>query len=360
MSDSPLAKVKILSPNHSGQRNHEIDTITIHCYVGQITAERGCNGFAKPSRKASCNYVIGYDGKIGLCVEEKNRSWCSGGKDKNGNPIRVNGISGEDNDHRAITIEVASDTTEPYAVTDEAYAALIDLVTDICKRNGIEELRWKADKSLVGQVDKQNMTVHRWFANKSCPGTYLFDRHSRIAAEVNARLGGSSNEQGSSAPLTAFKAGDVVKINGTQYYGGKSVPSWVKAKNWVVHSASGSRVVVNKSADGANAIMSPFKASDLALVRSNKVEDKPVAKKVAYAQSKDSSLAGTYKVTATDGLNMRYKPGVLTKDNVILAIPYGASVRNYGYFTKVDGTKWLYIAYKDKVGFIHSGYVKKS
>jgi hypothetical protein len=56
-----------------------------------------------------------------MYVEEKDRSWCTGGKDKNGNIIRVNGISGADNDHRAITIEVASDTYAPYKITNAAY-----------------------------------------------------------------------------------------------------------------------------------------------------------------------------------------------------------------------------------------------
>lgn len=179
-TNSPLATVKILSPNHSGQRNHAIDTITIHCVVSQCTAKRIGEIFQPTSRQASSNYGIGYDGEIGLYVEEQNRSWCTS-----------SGL----NDNRAITIEVASDTTEPYAVTDKAYAALIDLVTDICKRNGIKELKWQGDKSLIGQVDKQNMTVHRWFANKSCPGKYLYDRHPAIAAEVNKRLGENTNEE---------------------------------------------------------------------------------------------------------------------------------------------------------------------
>lgn len=175
-SNSSLATVKVLSPNHSGQRNHEIDTITIHCVVGQLTAKRIGEIFQSELKKSSSNYGIGYDGAIGLYVEERNRSWCS---------------SSASNDHRAITIEVASDKSEPYAVTDKAYKALIDLVADICKRNGIKELKWEADKSLIGQVDKQNMTVHRWFANKSCPGTYLYERHSQIAKEVNAKLNGA-------------------------------------------------------------------------------------------------------------------------------------------------------------------------
>ena len=176
-SNSSLATVKVLSPNHSGQRNHKIDTITIHCVVGQCTAERIGEIFQSKSKKTSSNYGIGYDGTIGLYVEEQNRSWCS---------------SSASNDNRAITIEVASDKTEPYAITDKAYSALIDLLADICKRNDIKELKWEADKSLIGQVDKQNMTVHRWFANKSCPGAYLYDRHSQIAKEVNERLKSST------------------------------------------------------------------------------------------------------------------------------------------------------------------------
>ncbi len=172
-TNSPLAKVKVLSPNHSGLRNHEIDTITIHCVEGQCTATQIGEIFLPEARQASSNYGIGFDGEIGLYVEEKNRSWCS---------------SSGANDHRAITIEVASDTTPPYAVYPAAYDALIDLLVDICKRNGIKELKWRADKTLIGQPDKQNMTVHHWFADTTCPGEYLYERHGKIAADVNERL----------------------------------------------------------------------------------------------------------------------------------------------------------------------------
>lgn len=174
MSNSPLVSYTKISPNKTSPRNHTIDTITIHCVVGQCSVETLGNIFAPTSRQASSNYGVGVDGRIGMYCEEKDRSWCS---------------SSSSNDNRAITIEVASDTTHPYAVNDKAYAALIELCADICKRNGIKELKWKADKSLIGQVDKQNMTVHRWFANKSCPGDYLYNRHGEIAKLVNERLG---------------------------------------------------------------------------------------------------------------------------------------------------------------------------
>lgn len=172
-SNSSLVTYTKISPNRTKDRNHEIDTITIHCVVGQVSVKTIGSIFANVNYKASANYGIGYDGSIGMYVEEKDRSWCS---------------SSSSNDHRAITIEVASDTSSPYAVNAKAYAALLDLVTDICKRNNIKELKWKADKSLIGQVDKQNMTVHRWFANKSCPGEYLYSRMGEIANTVNERL----------------------------------------------------------------------------------------------------------------------------------------------------------------------------
>ena len=173
MSNSSLVSYKKISPNKTSPRNHKIDTITIHCVVGQCSVQTIGDIFANKDKEASSNYGIGYDGKIGMYVEEKDRSWCS---------------SNADNDNRAITIECASDTTHPYAINDKVYKSLIKLCVDICKRNNIKELKWKGDKSLIGQVDKQNMTVHRWFANKSCPGDYIYSRLGKIASEVNTKL----------------------------------------------------------------------------------------------------------------------------------------------------------------------------
>lgn len=177
MSNSSLVRYTKISPNKTSPRNHKIDTVTIHCAAGQLTARQllNLNSFVKydPKNGSSCNYAIGYDGSIGLGVKEKDRSWCT---------------SSRSNDHRAITIEVASEPKHPYSVTDEAYKALILLLVDICKRNNIKELKWQGNKSLIGQVNKQNMTVHRWFANKDCPGEYLYSRHGQIAKEVNEQL----------------------------------------------------------------------------------------------------------------------------------------------------------------------------
>ena len=180
MSNSTQTGYTSITKNRTSPRNHKIDTITIHCYVGQVTAKQGCDYFATTDREASANYVVGKDGSIGISVEEKDRSWCS---------------SNAENDHRAVTIEVASDAKHPYAVTDKAYAALLDLVTDICRRNGIKKLVWSTNKNTrVNHLNGCNMTVHRDYAAKACPGDYLYSRHGAIAEEVNKSLGASAAE----------------------------------------------------------------------------------------------------------------------------------------------------------------------
>lgn len=205
MSNSSLVSYTKISPNKTSPRNHAIDTITIHCVVGQCSVETLGNIFAPTSRKASSNYGVGLDGKIGMYVEEKDRSWCT---------------SSSENDNRAVTIEVASDTSEPYAVNSKAYNALLDLVTDICKRNGIKKLVWSTVKNnRVKHLNGCNMTVHRDYANKSCPGTYLYERHGEIAKEVNKRLGASTSTE-PSKPITSlkFKVGDIVQFAGGKHY----------------------------------------------------------------------------------------------------------------------------------------------
>lgn len=179
MSNSSLISYTKISPNKTCPRNHTIDTITIHCVVGQLSVETLGNVFAPASRQASSNYGIGSDGRIAMYVEEKDRSWCS---------------SSTSNDNRAITIECASDSVHPYSINSKVYASLIKLCADICQRNNIKELKWKADKSLIGQPDKQNLTVHRWFSSTACPGDYIYNRLGQIAADVNAILNKPSDE----------------------------------------------------------------------------------------------------------------------------------------------------------------------
>ena len=179
-TNSSMVAYTKLSPNHSGQRTHSIDRISPHCVVGQCTAEGLGDWFYKSSTQASSNYGIDKDGRVGLYVEEKKRSWCT---------------SSNANDQRAITIECASDTTEPYTMNSKVYDTLIKLCTDICKRNGKKKLLWFADKdkslNYAPKSDEMVITVHRWFANKSCPGNWLYARLGDVAAKVTANLAGT-------------------------------------------------------------------------------------------------------------------------------------------------------------------------
>ncbi len=178
-TNSKLTAYTKLSPNHSGQRTHAIDRITPHCVVGQCTAEGLGDWFAQSSTSASSNYGIDKDGRVGLYVEEKNRSWCS---------------SSNANDQRAVTIECASDTTEPYAFRDVVYQKLIALCADICQRNGKKKLLWLGDKdtilNYIPKSDEMVLTAHRFFANKSCPGNWMYARMGDLAEKVTALLGG--------------------------------------------------------------------------------------------------------------------------------------------------------------------------
>lgn len=285
MSNSPLVSHVNISPNRTRSRKSKIDTVTIHCVVGQVTVERLGEVFANKERKASSNYGVGKDGRIGMYVEECDRSWCS---------------SNTANDDRAITIEVASDTKHPYAVTEAAYKGLVDLLVDICQRNDIKELKWKADKSLIGKPEEQNMTVHRWFANKACPGDYLYERHGQIAAEVNARIGVvKPSEPDKPVTQTSVKQGDIVTIDkGAVYYSGKDVPTWVENKQWIVKTVEGDRAVIDKSVDGKHSINSPINVKYLSVAKT--------AQKTESTVPVDTSFKVEVDI---DDLNIRVGPG---------------------------------------------------
>ena len=180
MTNSKMISYTKLSPNNSGERTMNIDRITPHCVVGQCSVETLGEIFSASSRKASSNYGIGFDGRVGMYVPEYMRSWCS---------------SSEENDQRSVTIECASDTNEPYRMNDVVYKTLVKLCVDICRRNSKTVLLWFGDKEkALAYSPKSNemvLTVHRWFANKSCPGNWLYSRLGSLAATVTKELSGT-------------------------------------------------------------------------------------------------------------------------------------------------------------------------
>lgn len=330
MSNSTLISYTKLSPNHSGKRTKKIDTITIHCMAGQLSVESCGALFAKSSRQASSNYGIGPDGRIALYVDESNRSWCT---------------SSNANDQRAVTIEVASDATHPYAVRDKAYDALLDLVTDICKRNGIKKLVWSTSKNnRVGHLNGCNMTVHRDYAAKACPGDYLYNLQDEIAAEVNRRLGSGSStpSTGEAAGSTAdIKVGDVVEFTGTKHYvssTAKTASSCKPGKAKVTALAKGKAHPYHLIAvsGGGSTVYGWTDAADI--------------------KTSSSSTATSYLVkVTTDVLNIRKGPGTNYGTN--------GDIRDKGVYTIVaesDGpgaSKWGKL--KSGAGWISLDYAKK-
>lgn len=308
MSNSPLVEYTLISPNKTSPRNQAIDRITPHCVVGQCTAESLGGWFAKESTQASSNYGIDKNGRVGMYVEEKDRSWCT---------------SSGANDHRAITIECASDTKEPYTMNDAVYEKLIVLCADICKRNGKTKLLWFNDKdktlNYTPASNEMVLTVHRWFANKSCPGEWLFSRLADLATKVNALLGteekteekkedstpevfyrvqigafsklenaektlakakaagfsdafitkvvketspAPEKAEPTPEPVKTIQVGSKVQIkNGAKSYEGATMMSFVYGRTYTVDSLSGERAVLDK-----NGLCTAFNVKDLILV----------------------------------------------------------------------------------------------
>ena len=209
MSNSSLICYTKISPNSNNPRNKKISKITIHHMAGNLSIESCGAEFASPERKGSSNYGIGTDGRIGMYVEEKNRAWTS---------------SSASNDNMAVTIEVANDVKGGnWHVSDKALASLINLCTDICKRNGIEKLNFTGDKN-------GNLTMHKYFAATECPGAYLESKFPYIADEVNKRLNAKNTkklESGNDIVWELMNGKHKVKITEVQ----KAVKALDKAKN---------------------------------------------------------------------------------------------------------------------------------
>lgn len=195
MSNSSLISYTKISPNRTSPRKKPIRKITIHHMAGNLTVEQCGAVFAPTSRRASSNYGIGTDGRIGMYVEEKDRAWTS---------------SSPDNDNQAVTIEVANNTLGPnWTVSDKAMTSLIDLCVDICKRNGIQRLNFTGDKT-------GNLTMHCYFKSTLCPGPYLKSKFPYIASEVNKRLGADAAPEPFIVQITASSL-NVRKGPGTSY-----------------------------------------------------------------------------------------------------------------------------------------------
>ena len=327
MSNSPLVEFTQISPNQSGLRDHEIDGIAIHCVVGQCYIESLGALFSDPSLQASSNYGIGFDGKVGMFVPEANRAWTT-------SSYKV--------DRRCVTIEVASDTYDPFAVYDAPYKKLLDLVEDICRRNNIKKLGWSWEESerkawANGTDNGFNMQVHRDWAWKSCPGEWLYSRHQSIADEVNRRLNAEPDPK--PEPTPAIKAGDIVKIkSGARYTNGKLIPVMILAEEWIVKSVSGDVALIDKSVSGGWSINSTVNTEYLVKVDEDDDGFKPYLVRVK-----------------TDCLNIRKGHGTNTKiigqitDHGIYTIVEEAEGRGASLWGRLKAGGWIALDYCERV-----------
>lgn len=296
-TNSKLVNYTLRSPNYSAGRIC-INRIAIHCVVGQVTVERLGEIFANPNRQASSNYGVGFDGRYGLYVDEKNRSWCT---------------SSAWCDNRAITIEVASDSYHPYAVTAKAYEATIKLVVDICKRNGKKKVTWISDKNknlaYNPADDEILLTAHRFYAAKACPGDYLFERFGDIAKKANAELSKAASKTTAEKPKTQASA----------------------PKTTTSTTANTGKTTSTKTTSTKKAVS-------------------------MVATRFDARFNKLFYVIARDGLHLRQGCGTSTKSLKVLK--YGTPVRCYGYYTPDDaGYKWMYVVADGKTGFVCSTYI---
>lgn len=248
-TNSSLVSYTRISPNRNSPRNQAITKITIHHMAGIMSVEEFGALVANAGRQMSANYAIGNDGRIGLFCPESDRSWCS---------------SSAWNDNRAVTIEVSNSAygdSTGWPVGERAYASLIRLCVDICKRNNIKKLEFTGNP-------QGSLTYHYMFAATACPGPWIKAHTQEICNKVNAQLTASTP---AAAPDTSvkFQKGDLVKLrSGATYYDGGAIPAWVAQMNWYIDSISGDRAVLGRDENGGYNIQSPVNTSNLIMVKS--------------------------------------------------------------------------------------------
>lgn len=245
--------------------------IVIHNTANSASAANEIAYMKRNNKKVSYHYAVDDIGCYYVIPENRN-AWHAG-----------DGTNGKGN-RKGISIEICYSASGGEKF-DKAEANTAELVADILTRYG-----WGIDK----------VKKHQDFSATSCPHRTLKLGWDRFLKMVQAELDAKKE------PVATVNVGDLVKIIGDKYYNGKTIPAWVKKKNWYVIAVNGHRVVINKSEDGKNAINSPVNVADLELVQTFK----------------------PYKVTVTAllGLNVRKGPGTTyakssaVKKNTVLTI----------------------------------------
>lgn len=215
MSRSPYIDNVVLTDKHSGKRTHKVQAFVLHIMAAKWTGRRCAEYFRDtPSREASANYCIGYDGDVALNVEEHNRAWTS---------------SSAWADNRALTYELAnSETGHPWKVSDKTLNKAIKMLAEHHKRYGLKKCTYTGDTN--GTIWR-----HDWFANTTCPGPYLGGLLNHIAEEVNKILRGEDKPVKPSAP----KPTPAPKPESKPSTGKQTLHLPASAKTWRVYKPNG-------------------------------------------------------------------------------------------------------------------------
>lgn len=288
MSNSSLVDLVSYSPNHSGRRQNPITKIAIHHTAGVLTAAGIGSVFKSTSRQASCNYGIGNDNRIVLVVDEANRAWTT---------------SSAWCDNRAVTIEVSNcQNGGNWLVSDRVLNTLIDLVTDICRRNGIKNCTYTGGTDGVLQM-------HRWYAQTSCPGPYLGSKFTYIANEVNKRLRGGSGKSISSNLYRVRKSWGDSKSQKGAFKNLNSAINLAKKHKYKVFDSNGQQVY-------------------------------PTVKKANTSSSTSPKFIKYEKWTGVtlDVCNVRSAPN--TRAEIVAQYPVGKEI-NYDQVWEGDGYRWI-------------------
>ena len=342
--------------------NRPLKYIVIHYTAGSSSRTGSARGvatmFSNPAVGGSADFIVDDTEIVQFSPDIKNYYCWHSGVDYSGGTAPYWGKCTNAN---SIGIEICS-TNLNYSAKDPANSPKWSF-TDAAVETALELVRYLMQ---TYNIPVSNVIRHWDVCRKPCPGiigwnTYNGSNESKWNA-FKAKLGSTSsttntttsskntttNTQTTTTNSSSIKAGSTVKLSSNAtYYDGQSMPSWVKGKTWIVNSINGDRVVIDKSADGQNSIMSA-------------VNKKYVSLSSASTQTKTTTKAATkfteYKVRVTvSALNIRKGAG--TGYAVTGTITDGGVYTIVGEATGTGATKWLKL--KSGAGYIASDYTKK-
>lgn len=232
--------------------------------------------------------------------------------------------------------------TSSYHMKGQAADIYIDGVSPI------EIARYAEQKGILGiglyETNKDGHFVHIdtrtsksfWYGQDEAPRATFLDKDDTASVVSKPAVSTPSVSR-------QIEVGDKVQVaSDAVYINGKQVPAFVKNLEWIVHSVTGNRIVINKSADGKYAIMSPIDAKYLIIIEE--------AKETQTTPAQSAFKPYIVRVTAS-WLNYRKGPGMNYAIN--------GQIENGGAYTIVEekdgwgklksGAGWIALEYTKKI-----------